>query len=55
MIKMIKQAFGLYALRSLFDNDEHYIISKRGWEILNEEHNNTGWVTISDYKRSLGR
>jgi hypothetical protein len=40
MIEMIKQSFGLYALKALFDSDEHYIISKRGWEILNEEHTN---------------
>ena len=45
----------LDSLDSFLNHDAGNIVSKKGWEILNEKHNNTGWITISDYKRSLGR
>jgi hypothetical protein len=40
MIGMIKSVFALNILKSLFYNDAHFIVSKQGWEIINEKHNN---------------
>jgi hypothetical protein len=41
MMEMIKSVFALNILKSLFCNDAHYIVSQRGWEILNEKYNNS--------------
>jgi hypothetical protein len=41
MREMIKSVFALNILKSLFCNDAHSIVSKRGWEILNEKHNHS--------------
>jgi hypothetical protein len=41
MMEMIKNVFALNALKSLFCNDEHSIVSKRGWEVINEKYNNS--------------
>jgi hypothetical protein len=40
MMEMIKSVFTLNILKSLFCNDVHFIVSKQGWEIINEKHNN---------------
>lgn len=43
-MKKIKEylwsAFALSLLVAFFEDDSHYIISKQGWEVLNEKHNN---------------
>jgi hypothetical protein len=41
MIEMIKSVFALNILKSLFYNDEYSIISKQGWEVINEKYNNS--------------
>ena len=33
----LKETSGLYTIYSIFDNDAHGIVSKRGWEILSDE------------------
>ena len=38
MMEMIKQAFALTILKSLFNNDSHFIVSKQGWEVINEKY-----------------
>ena len=36
VIKAIYQALALKVVVDFFDNDNHEIVSKRGWEILND-------------------
>lgn len=35
-MKILIQTFSLMALRSIFLNDESFIVSERGWKILNQ-------------------
>lgn len=35
------QCFALAPLINFFNNDCHHIVSKQGWEILNEKHNHS--------------
>jgi uncharacterized secreted protein with C-terminal beta-propeller domain len=35
-MKILLATFSLNALRAIFLNDAHYIVSERGWEILNQ-------------------
>jgi hypothetical protein len=44
MTKIIKQLWYCFALSSVtnfFNDDCHHIVSKRGWEILNERYNHS--------------
>jgi hypothetical protein len=41
MMEIIKSVFALNVLESLFCNDAHSIVSKRGWEIINEKYNHS--------------
>ena len=40
-MKMIRSVFALNILESLFCNDAHSIVSKRGWEVINEKCNHS--------------
>lgn len=40
-MEMIRSTFALNILKSLFCNDAHSIVSKQGWEVINEEYNHS--------------
>ena len=39
VVKELRKTFALNTLETFFDNDAHHIVSKRGWEVLNNKEN----------------
>ena len=37
VINLFWQSLAIMSVKSIFENDSHEIVSKRGWKILNEK------------------